>query len=778
MSYPVRIACRSAGASPARFNILTARASAASMTIPSPGSRPHRNVTTQSAHASVCCIVHSSQLIVIGVDPMLRSMRTPPDSQRPLRDLGVAEGPLIDRLNRSPVTTPPARDRLDRLGQHLTLGDLELTADRVVVKRPLAAGDGHVEPGEVAARGTPVAGRSLSRVHGFGAYRPGGPGFTRPPNVRSIPCPGMSAVARSFDDLGTPLCDVTFVVLDLETTGGSPANCEITEIGAVKIQGGKVLGTFHTLVNPGSPIPASIVFLTGITEAMVYPAPRVESVIESFVRFVGGAVIVGHNVRFDLGFLAAAMDRNGYPRFGNTVVDTCALARRLVRDEVPNCKLHTLAAHFRSPHRPTHRALDDALATCDVLHALLERAGSLGVLGLEDLVALPTVGGHPQLGKLTLTKNLPRAPGVYVFRDRGGRPLYVGKAVDLRRRVRSYFTGDDRRKIGGLLRELVTIDHVECSSELEACVLEVRMIHQLTPRYNTRTKHWRSYTYVKLTLDEAFPRLSVVRQPRRGDGCFYLGPVGSTRAARLITEAIETAVPLRRCRARLGVGARSSALGRDGPCAAAQLGVASCPCAGAVGAEEYATFVRRVVRGLTVDADLLLRPLADRLVKLSDQRRYEEAADLRDRTAALARAIERQRRHDAIRRAGRLHIDVAGESWAVVERGILRSAGRAGAAQLDLWDDTVEDAGTPGAPLPRHLVDEVATIVAWLDARAARVRVVDCDAGLAWPSTHVPTSEARAPRPTTTIDGDRGRLSSKSNIKRPLSRAQQRRPGE
>lgn len=562
---------------------------------------------------------------------------------------------------------------------------------------------------------------------------------SRRSNICSLPSVDMSVVARSFDDLGTPLADVTFVVLDLETTGGSPATCEITEIGAVKIRGGEVVGTFQTLVNPGVPIPASIVFLTGITEAMVYPAPRIGSVLDDFVRFVGGAVIVGHNVRFDLGFLAAAMQRHGYPRFANTVVDTCALARRLVRDEVPNCKLHTLADHFRASHRPTHRALDDALATVDVLHGLLERAGSLGVLGLEDLVALPTVGAHPQLGKLTLTNRLPRAPGVYVFRDTGGRPLYVGKAVDLRRRVRSYFTGDDRRKIGGLLRELATIDHVECSSELEACVREVRLIHQLAPRYNTRTKHWRSYTYVKLTLDEAWPRLSVVRQPRRGDGCLYLGPVGSARAARLITEAIETAVPIRRCTTRL----RGADAPRDGPCAAAQLGVASCPCAGDIGAEEYAGIVRLVVAGLTGDPGLLLRPLAARLGKLSDQRRYEEAADLRDRAAALARALDRQRRHDALRSAGRVHLDVSGGGWAVVDRGVLRAAGRAGAAQLELLDDDVEPV-VAGEPLPRHLVDEVATIVAWMEARAAKVRLIDCEAGLAWPAARVSSFEPRS----------------------------------
>src|SRR3954466_5046313 len=107
---------------------------------------------------------------------------------------------------------------------------------------------------------------------------------------------------RSFDDMGTPLCDVTFVVLDLETTGGSANTCAITEVGAIKFRGGECLGTFQTLVNPGVAIPPEITYLTGITEAMVLPAPPIERVLPAFLEFIGGGIIVGHNVRFDLSF--------------------------------------------------------------------------------------------------------------------------------------------------------------------------------------------------------------------------------------------------------------------------------------------------------------------------------------------------------------------------------------------------------------------------------------------------------------------------------------------
>ena len=156
---------------------------------------------------------------------------------------------------------------------------------------------------------------------------------------------------RSFDELGTPLFDVTFVVLDLETTGATPKTCEITEIGAVKYRAGELLGTFQTLVNPGAPIPPTITVLTGITQAMVVDAPKVGEALPSLLEFIGGAVIVGHNIRFDMSFLNAAAQRLGYGRLPNRTSDTVALARRLVRTEVRNLRLSSLAKHFPLPHQ-------------------------------------------------------------------------------------------------------------------------------------------------------------------------------------------------------------------------------------------------------------------------------------------------------------------------------------------------------------------------------------------------------------------------------------------
>ena len=540
----------------------------------------------------------------------------------------------------------------------------------------------------------------------------------------------------SLVEAGRPLSGVTFVVVDLETTGASPAACEITEIGAVKLRGGECLGRFQTLVNPGVAIPPEITYLTGITDAMVGPAPLIEPVLASFAEFLGDAVVVGHNVRFDLGFIEAVRRRQEQPKLDNPVVDTVALARRLVREEVRDCRLGTLARHFRLDHQPTHRALDDALATGELLHLLLERAGTLGVLGLDDLLALPLMGAHPQAGKLRLTTRLPRTPGVYLFRDTAGHVLYVGRATNLRQRVRSYFGGDERRKIGGLLRQTAAIDHIECDSAVEAVAFEARLIRRLVPRYNRQGKAWDRYAYVKLTLDERFPRLSVVKRPRAGDGCLYLGPVASARAAKALVEAIETAIPLRPCRGRITASGRTPV----GHCPTRSLGLRPCPCQGTVSEAEYAAVVDSVVVGLTVDPRPLLDPLAARMGKLAEAGRYEEAAEVRDRAARLGRALGRQRRVDAIRAAGRLRLEVDGTAIELVD-GRLVASGR----HRGRWERLAVSLGPhPGTgtswptPLPPQLADECAALASWLEANAARVTLLDAEHGWALRSSAIP----------------------------------------
>jgi DNA polymerase-3 subunit epsilon len=552
------------------------------------------------------------------------------------------------------------------------------------------------------------------------------------------------AIQGRLDDLGTPLVDVEFVVLDLETTGGSPANDRITEVGAVKIRGGEVLGTFQTLVNPGVSIPPLISALTGITDPMVADEEPIEVVLPCLLEFIGRAVLVAHNASFDRRFVQANLERHGYQRLANRVVCTARLARKLLpRDEVPNVRLATLAACLGSTVAPCHRALTDARATVDVFHALLELAGSYGVLALEDLIEFPSARAGANFKKVHLADRLPRCPGVYLFRDAAGRVLYVGKAKDLRTRVRSYFSGDGRVKVADLLRELATIDHHPCATELEASVREVRLIQHHRPRYNRRGRNPERYCYLKLTR-ERFPRLSVVRRVQ-ADGARYLGPFGSAGQAELVKAAIEDALPLRRCTMRIGARGGGSA------CVLLELGRCLGPCTGAVAQERYGALVATLEAALDGDPEPILGPLRRRMAGYAADQRYEQAAGARDRLEALTRALAEARRAAALATADEIILARAhpqGREVTVVRRGqlaavgLLRDEDRPAGAGGTTGDHPGLEPLLAGAsapevfdgPPPRHLADEVGLVTRWLEGAAGKAELLGVRGRLASPA--------------------------------------------
>jgi DNA polymerase III epsilon subunit family exonuclease len=186
------------------------------------------------------------------------------------------------------------------------------------------------------------------------------------------------------------LAETTFVVLDLETSGAAPSTgAGITEIGALKVRGGEIVGQFQSFVNPGHALPEFITTLTGITDSMLFEAPAIEQILPTFFEFLGSheeSVLVAHNAPFDIGFLKAAASQSEFAWPDYTIVDTVRIARSaLGRDEVADCKLATLAEFFGASIEPNHRALDDARATVDVLHGIFERLGTFGVSTLGDL---------------------------------------------------------------------------------------------------------------------------------------------------------------------------------------------------------------------------------------------------------------------------------------------------------------------------------------------------------------------------------------------------------
>ncbi|MBS4752333.1 DEDD exonuclease domain-containing protein [Nocardioides sp. zg-ZUI104] len=531
----------------------------------------------------------------------------------------------------------------------------------------------------------------------------------------------------SFEELGRPLRDVTFCVVDLETTGGSARDGDrITEIGAVKVRGGEVLGEFQTLVNPDTSIPAFIAVLTGITNRMVADAPRIGTALPAFLEFAAGTVLVAHNARFDVGFLKhfAGVHDLAWPDF--EVLDTVKLARHVVtRDEAPNHKLSSLATLFRAQTTPNHRALADARATVDVLHGLMERLGGLGVDTLEELQAYSSRVAPAARRKRHLADGLPNAPGVYLFRDEGERVLYVGTSKDLRRRVRTYFTASEKRtRIGEMVQLAAAVTGIECATALEAEVRELRLIAEHKPPYNRRSRFPEKVTWLKLTK-EPWPRLTLVKRVL-DDEADYIGPFSSRARAEEALAALHEVFPVRQCTGRLPLRPSRS------PCVLAELDRCLAPCDGSVDVQTYAAVIRQLRDTLQRRPDDVVEQIDARMRTLAGQERFEEAAQHRDRLAALLRATARTQRLSALTRCAEVvatrREDDGRWSVHVVRFGRLAGAGviPSGADAVAYVDGLRASSETvlrtPG-PTPAASAEESERVLRWLEKPG--IRLVD-----------------------------------------------------
>ena len=533
---------------------------------------------------------------------------------------------------------------------------------------------------------------------------------------------------QSFDELGTPLRDVTFCVVDLETTGGAPGSSAITEIGAVKVRGGEVLGEFQTLVNPHEPIPPFIAVLTGITDGMVASSPGIASVLPAFLEFAHGCVLVAHNAPFDVGFLRhdALVHGHDWPDFA--VVDTALVARRvLTPDDAPNCKLSTLARVFRAGTTPNHRALSDARATVDVLHGLFERVGGIGVQTLEDLHTYSARVSPAQRAKRHLAEPLPHAPGVYLFTDDRGEVLYVGKSKDLRTRVRAYFTASETRtRIGEMIGIATGVRTIVCGTALEAEVRELRLIAEHKPRYNRRSRFPERQHWLKVTV-EPFPRLSLVTQLRDDDAA-YLGPFGSRRVAERAMAALHEAFPIRQCSGRMPRNPRGT------PCVLAEMNRCLAPCDGRIGQADYGRFVAGLRTALASDPSTVVRALTHRIERLASVERFEDAAVHRDRLGAFVRSSARMQRLASLTGCAEIaaarRTDSGGWEMHVVRHGRLAAAGISprGAnprAYLEMLQASAETVLPGVGPVATASPEELELVLRWLESPG--VRLVDVD---------------------------------------------------
>ena len=388
-----------------------------------------------------------------------------------------------------------------------------------------------------------------------------------------------------------PLEQATFVVVDLETTGLSPGSARICELGAVRVRALELDGSLQLLVNPGRPLPPAIAALTGLNDGELRRAPSAGAAVRRFLAFAGDGVLVAHNARFDIGFLDREVERLTGRRLAGPVVDTVWLARRLLSGRVSRFGLASLAHFCGTAARPCHRALPDAEATAEILLVLIGLAQERGATSVAELCDLAAPRARRVYGKRSLAFGAPPRPGVYLFRDRNECVLYVGRARDLRARLRSYFRSERQRPaVEAALGAVVRIEWRVLGSELEAAIEELRLIRELRPPANARGGRPDRYVY----LDRRDDRIVVSSTPSPW------GPIRSRRRAELAARALHGASE-----------AELASLLRGGP----------------------------------------LPRLRRKLRELAESLRYEDAARLRDRVQALEAVARELSALDRLRRA-------------------------------------------------------------------------------------------------------------------------------
>jgi len=452
----------------------------------------------------------------------------------------------------------------------------------------------------------------------------------------------LGQTALTISDIDQQLAHTTFVIVDLETAGGKPGDAGITEIGAVKVRGGEVLGEFRTFCHPGVPIPAFISVLTGITNHHVATAPNVASAVVEFFAFAGfdcedPPVLVAHNAPFDVGFLKSACAKFEIHWPAPRIVDTVILARKILRkDEVKDKKLATLARFFSAPVSPTHRALDDARATVSVLHGLIERVGNLGVHDLAGLTSFDGPGTQRRRRKRHLATDLPESPGVYIFFDGADRALYVGTSKNIRKRVMTYFTAaESRSRMTAMVELAQRVQGFVCETQLEATIRELRIINELRPTYNARSRNPEKTIWLTLT-DEKFPRASLIRQATLPtEDRTFIGPFVNQSWAQLAMDALHETTKLRQCKDRITSKSVMSA------CALFEMDRCIAPCLPQTQETRYDAIVANTKKILGGDSSHVTNKFMDSIQRFVDVEKFEEAALSRDRMHALAGGVHR-----------------------------------------------------------------------------------------------------------------------------------------
>ncbi len=436
--------------------------------------------------------------------------------------------------------------------------------------------------------------------------------------------------------LSGPVAQAEFLAVDTETNGLAGDLCELTEVGAVLVGGGELHDTFDSLVRTERPLSRGIQRFTGITQAMVDAAPEAREVLEELGDMLAGRVLVAHSARFDTRVLRQAFDRCGLDWPSPPALCTVQLGRRFA-PLAPRRALAPLAGSLGIEVEEVHRALPDALTCARVFCALFPRlcANAATVGEALDLlrtrrIARKTEGAAriPPSERPDLS-TLPDDPGVYIFRDERGRPLYVGKSVSLRSRARAHFCAP-----AGWTEKAEIVDYRPTNTELGALVLENRLIKSWKPTGNVKLKRTDRYCYLRCRLDIPYPVLEVAAEPAPGHA-INVGPLGSRALAGELVDQLTSLYRLRHCGRKLKLREHPSAYGQMGRCVS--------PCLGDLDPNAYRRQLDLALSHFERPGagEALIDEIDRRIAEASAEARYERAAALLRRRGRLAWVLER-----------------------------------------------------------------------------------------------------------------------------------------
>ncbi len=432
--------------------------------------------------------------------------------------------------------------------------------------------------------------------------------------------------------------EAIFSVIDFETTGTSPKNSRVIEVGIVKIKNLKIVDSFQSLINPQQYISPFISSLTGISNEDIIDAPLFDTISQDIKNFIDGSILVGHNLPFDFAFLKSEFERADLIVPQNQQVCTLKLSRSLY-PELKSKALGSMVKHFKIRHRDIHRALGDATATAKVFLKIIKKLTDEHnyeyVSDLNSFQSAPSVSKSFRLVKKKLVgdlANLPDSPGVYFFRDSKDKIVYIGKAKSLKKRVKNYFSSSASRKAKKIARKASRLGFAQTNSELSALVLEAELIKLHKPQFNTLLKKYSQNYFIRVNLAHNFPDVKVSTD-FDFDGNDYFGPYSNRVTANSLKEIADKTFMLREC--------SDKELSKNKKCYLFDIKRCTGPCIDKNTSNLYKSELENVYEFLEGKNQQAVNRLLNKMKDLSERQKYEEAAEIRDTVNLILNQLTR-----------------------------------------------------------------------------------------------------------------------------------------